>query len=103
MTQAEIMKKIRLNAQEHYDSREKIFDINDIDKETIAVESYVIGADAAIQLMLAREKVLMDATKAAEIMFDKMLSDLALKEKEPGILLRENPFAEALAEVEEWK
>jgi len=46
---------------------------------------------------------LVDAVKAAEIMFDKFLEEQAIKNKEPGILMNENPFSDALANFQKTR
>lgn len=48
-------------AQDHFDRREKLFDLNDFSKEVIAVESHKLGADWARAYTLEELSPIVDA------------------------------------------
>ena len=56
-----IEKRCAKMAQEHYDYRAKLFDMHDFDRETIAVESFKLGAKAAVKELEPVLKELVEA------------------------------------------
>ena len=92
MTQAEILAKRNAFAEKWHNGRDKYGLENCY---ASASESFIAGFDAAIDLMLKREKVLRDTLK-------RIRSGLTTQQEKVEFYTKKEAH-EALADIEEWK